>query len=61
MATPPMRAAGFRSGLQQLYDAANHNRPDEVFAHLRSLVPEYAPTTRLVPALASAAIYPDDY
>jgi FlaA1/EpsC-like NDP-sugar epimerase len=61
MARPPMRVPGFRSRLQQLYDAANHNRPEEVLGHLRGLVPEYAPTEPLVPALAGPAIYPDDY
>jgi FlaA1/EpsC-like NDP-sugar epimerase len=60
MARPPMRVTGFRARLQDLYDAAGHNRPDEVFAHLRELVPEYSPTTR-APVLANAAIYPDDY
>jgi len=29
MALPPMRAQGFRARLQDLYDAAAHNRPDE--------------------------------
>ncbi|MGN6780190.1 MAG: polysaccharide biosynthesis protein [Marmoricola sp.] len=63
--------ARFRAQLRDLYDAAAHNRPDEVVAHLRSLVPEYAPTPRLVAegaveldpsALpAMAALYPDDY
>lgn len=52
--------AGFRAGLHELYDAARHNRPDEVFAHLRKLVPEYAPTLAPVPA-ATAAPYADDY
>jgi hypothetical protein len=52
---------GFRSGLQQLYDAANHNRPDEVLSHLHALVPEFTATEPLVPALAGPAIYPDDY
>lgn len=53
-------AAGFRAGLHELYDAARHNRPDEVFAHLRKLVPEYAPTLAPVPA-ATPAPYADDY
>jgi FlaA1/EpsC-like NDP-sugar epimerase len=53
-------AAGFRAGLRELYDAAGHNRPDEVFAHLRTLVPEYAPTLASVPT-ATAAPYGDDY
>jgi FlaA1/EpsC-like NDP-sugar epimerase len=52
---------GFRSMLRELYDAAWHNRPDEVFDHLRRLVPEYQPASQLVPALVSAAPYPDDY
>ncbi|HEY3002860.1 MAG TPA: UDP-N-acetylglucosamine 4,6-dehydratase family protein, partial [Kribbellaceae bacterium] len=51
---------GFRARLQDLYDAASHNRPDEVFAHLRRLVPEYAPTPGLVSAAANTP-YPDDY
>jgi hypothetical protein len=53
-------AAGFRAGLRELYDAARHNRPDEVFAHLRKLVPEYAPTLTQASA-ATAAPYADDY
>ena len=61
MARPPQRVRGFRSGLQQLYDAANHNRPDEVLSHLHALVPEFTATEPLVPALAGPAIYPDDY
>jgi FlaA1/EpsC-like NDP-sugar epimerase len=61
MARPTAPTEGFRAGLHELYDAAAHNRPDEVFAHLRRLVPEYAPTPRLVPALVSTAPYPDDY
>ena len=61
MALPPMRAQGFRARLQDLYDAAAHNRPDEVFEHLSDLVPEYSHSTRRAPALAGASIYPDDY
>ncbi len=61
MARPPIRIAGFRSELQQLYDAANHNRPDEVFHSLRNLVPEYDPGPPRVPELVSASLYPDDY
>jgi FlaA1/EpsC-like NDP-sugar epimerase len=61
MALPPMRAHGFRGRLQELYDAAAHNRPDEVFEHLSDLVPEYSHSTRRTPVLAGAAIYPDDY
>ena len=61
MARPPQRVRGFRSRLQQLYDAASHNRPDEVLGHLHALVPEYTATEPLVPALAGPAIYPDDY
>lgn len=56
-ATSPV--TGFRAGLRDLYDAARHNRPDEVFAHLRKLVPEYAPT--LAPVPAAVAPYADDY
>lgn len=61
MALPPMRIADFRSELQQLYDAANHNRPDEVFAALHNLVPEYDPGPARAPELVSASLYPDDY
>ncbi|HEX5560729.1 MAG TPA: nucleoside-diphosphate sugar epimerase/dehydratase [Nocardioidaceae bacterium] len=61
MARPPMRTQGFRARLQDLYDAASHNRPDEVFAHLHDLVPEYAAKPVEVPVLASASLYPDDY
>lgn len=56
-----MPADRFQARLHELYEAASHNRADEVCDHLRSLVPEYHPTPRLVPALASAAPYPDDY
>lgn len=59
LATAP--TPGFRTKLRDLYGAAARNRPDEVFEHLRSLVPEYAPTPRLVPQLALATPYPDDY
>ncbi|KRE97602.1 polysaccharide biosynthesis protein [Nocardioides sp. Soil774] len=52
---------GFRAQLHELYEAASHNRPDEVLDHLRRLVPEYHPTPRLVPPLVSTAPYPDDY
>jgi FlaA1/EpsC-like NDP-sugar epimerase len=58
MTRPPVVVAGFRAGLHELYDAAEHNRPDEVFRHLRQLVPEYSPTPGLVSA---GAPYPDDY
>jgi len=61
MARPPLRVHGFRSRLQQLYDAASHNRPDEVLAHLAELVPEYSPAPSRAPALAGPALYPDDY
>jgi FlaA1/EpsC-like NDP-sugar epimerase len=60
-AMPPEPVPGFRGELQQLYAAANHNRPDEVVEHLRRLVPEYRPTARLRPVAASLAPYPDDY
>jgi FlaA1/EpsC-like NDP-sugar epimerase len=50
----------FQANLHDLYDAASHNRPDEVFRHLRRLVPEYLPAPGLVPALAHSAPYPDD-
>ena len=58
MTVAPPPPAGFRAGLQELYDAAAHNRPDEVFRHLRRLVPEYSPTPGLVSACAP---YPDDF
>jgi FlaA1/EpsC-like NDP-sugar epimerase len=62
MTRPPELPGGFRAGLRQLYDAAAHNRPDEVFELLRELVPEYSPAPRLVPAAGvAAAPYPDDY
>jgi FlaA1/EpsC-like NDP-sugar epimerase len=61
MARPPAPPASFRARLRDLYDAAAHNRPDEVFELLRELVPEYAPTPRLVPAVVAATPYPDDY
>jgi FlaA1/EpsC-like NDP-sugar epimerase len=60
-ARPPAPRQGFRATLAALYDAADHNRPDEVRQLLGELVPEYAPTERLVPALAGASLYPDDY
>jgi len=56
---PGELAAGFRATLRELYDAASHNRPDEVFGHLRRMVPEYVPAPGLVPAAATP--YPDDY
>ena len=58
---PSQPAAGFRAALLDLYDAASHNRADEVCEHLCRLVPEYAPppTAGRVPVLASP--YPDDY
>jgi FlaA1/EpsC-like NDP-sugar epimerase len=58
MTRPPKAAAGFRADLHELYDAAAHNRADEVFRHLRRLVPEYNPTPGLVSA---GAPYPDDF
>ncbi len=61
MALPPMRTQGFRSRLQDLYDAASHNRPDEVFSLLSGLVPEYSHCSSRTPVLAGASIYPDDY
>jgi FlaA1/EpsC-like NDP-sugar epimerase len=57
MTRPPQAVAGFRAGLHELYDAAAHNRADEVFRHLRRLVPEYNPAPGLVPA---GAPYADD-
>ncbi|GAA1601715.1 hypothetical protein GCM10009804_67850 [Kribbella hippodromi] len=58
MTRPPQPVPGFRAGLRELYDAASHNRPDEVFRHLRRLVPEYSPAPGLVSA---GAPYPDDF
>jgi FlaA1/EpsC-like NDP-sugar epimerase len=58
MTPPPHAVAGFRAGLRELYDAAAHNRADEVFGHLRRLVPEYSPAPGLVSA---GAPYPDDF
>jgi FlaA1/EpsC-like NDP-sugar epimerase len=51
----------FKALLQELYDAASHNRPDEVREHLQALVPEYVPPRPTVRQLVSAAPYPDDY
>jgi hypothetical protein len=61
MTKPPRAAAGFRGSLRELYDAASHNRADEVFGHLRRLVPEYTPAPALVSAVAADAPYPDDF
>jgi FlaA1/EpsC-like NDP-sugar epimerase len=61
MVRPGKARPGFQAKLEQLYDAASHNRPDEVFAHLRELVPEYAPSPGLVSTSANASPYPDDY
>ena len=60
---PSQPAAGFRSALLDLYDAAAHNRADEVREHLRRLVPEYSPppTSGPVPVPVLASPYPDDY
>jgi FlaA1/EpsC-like NDP-sugar epimerase len=51
----------FRSTLHDLYDAAAHNRADEVLSFLADLIPEYAPTPRLLAAVGAEGIYPDDY
>jgi FlaA1/EpsC-like NDP-sugar epimerase len=56
---PPTTSAWFRARLLDLYDAADHNRADEVRQHLRELVPEYAPSVANRPV--AAAPYPDDY
>jgi FlaA1/EpsC-like NDP-sugar epimerase len=56
---PARTPAWFRAALLDLYDAADHNRADEVREHLRQLVPEYAPTQGQRQAFA--APYPDDY
>jgi FlaA1/EpsC-like NDP-sugar epimerase len=61
MTRTPSAAPGFRANLRDLYDAASHNRPDEVFQHLHQLVPEYIPAPALVPALVAATPYPDDF
>jgi FlaA1/EpsC-like NDP-sugar epimerase len=61
MTRPPRAVPGFRAGLRELYDAASHNRPDEVFRHLRRLVPEYNPAPGLVSAVTAGAPYPDDF
>jgi hypothetical protein len=58
MTRPPHVVAGFRARLRELYDAAEHNRPSEVFRHLRGLVPEYQPTPGL---MTVGAPYPDDF
>jgi FlaA1/EpsC-like NDP-sugar epimerase len=52
---------GFRAKLYDLYDAAAHNRPEEVIDHLRRILPDYTPPRRLMPALVSTTPYPDDY
>jgi FlaA1/EpsC-like NDP-sugar epimerase len=52
---------GFRAHLRELYDAATHNRPDEVVQQLRLLVPEYSPADVPEPELALATPYGDDY
>ncbi len=62
MTRPVLPAAGFGARLQELYDAARHNRPDEVFEHLSRLVPEYRrPARQRVPVLTAPAVYPDDF
>ena len=62
MTRPVLPAAGFRARLQELYDAALHNRPDEVLDHLSRLVPEYRRAARQrLPTLTAPAVYPDDF
>jgi FlaA1/EpsC-like NDP-sugar epimerase len=61
MACPVPTVPAFRAVLNDLYDAASHNRPDEVMEHMCRLVPEYTPPLRAMPVLASASPYPDDY
>jgi FlaA1/EpsC-like NDP-sugar epimerase len=62
MALPRLHRPGFRAGLRDLYDAAGHNRPDEVLEHLARLVPGYTPPVGpRPPVLAAASHYPDDY
>lgn len=56
---PPATSSWFRARLLDLYDAAEHNRSDEVREHLRELVPEYTPFVAERPAVL--APYPDDY
>jgi FlaA1/EpsC-like NDP-sugar epimerase len=62
MALPPLHRPGFRAGLRDLYDAAEHNRPEEVVEHLARLIPGYkTPDGPRTPVLAAASLYPDDY
>ncbi len=61
MTKPLPRLAGFRAALSDLYDAAAHNRPDEVVEHLCRLVPEYSPPPRRTPPMVATTPYPDDY
>lgn len=61
MTRPLPQRPGFRAALSDLYDAAAFNRPDEVVAHLRRLVPEYSPPPRRTSQLVSVTPYPDDY
>jgi len=58
---PVLPSAGFRARLHDLYDAARHNRPDEVIDHLQWLVPEYRPAAEPTPAMSGTAVYPDDF
>ncbi len=60
-ARPPVTPPAFRAQLLDLYDAAEHNRLDEVRDHLRLLVPEYSPSTTPARVPATAAPYPDDF
>ncbi len=54
---------GFLAGLHDLYDAATHNRPAEVYEHLSRLLPDYEPARRerSRPQLALASPYPDGF
>jgi FlaA1/EpsC-like NDP-sugar epimerase len=55
-------APRFRAELYELYEAAAHNRPDEVLEQLTHLVPQYTPPAPVAPSPAAAlAPYPDDY
>ena len=57
----PPASPGFRANLRDLYDAAHHNRADEVFGFLRKLVPEYRPAAERACVAITHVPYPDDY
>jgi FlaA1/EpsC-like NDP-sugar epimerase len=56
---PPTTSTWFHARLLDLYEAAEHNRSDEVREYLRELVPEYTPSVAARPVVL--APYPDDY